>query len=549
MTPAHLRRAPVGEIKRTVIVGLVALAAFWAGGCGIGQREEPGPAAGASRRPSGEIAVAYPEEPPSLNPYLYPGATNATRDLLRPVLPTLLTIDSSLRYRPGLATRVPSGADLEGDPFSVTFHLDPGARWSDGAPITSADVYFTWKTILHPAWRVADRSPYRRLARIDTPDPHTVRLVFHAAYPGWRDLFSGGAFILPEHLLGDQDFNRAWGSGVPVSGGPFLMESWTPGLEVVYAANPKWWGRPPGLARVRALIVPDIETAIQLLQAGRVQAVVATTQINLLARMERLEGVRARARFGTAWWELAFHHGRPGPSDAAFRKAVALGFDRPGMVEALIRGEGRPLEHLWPGRRLRPAFSGYRPDPARARRLLAAAGYVEGPNGALTRAGMGKVGLSAPAESELVGVLQRTLQTGLRRVEIEIDIRNRESDLFYGESRSEGDFDLALWERRGTPSMSLGASFHSGLEPPEGINYSRMASPEVDAALEAAERSVHFRGALLERAMEELAEALPALPLFEERSYVGFQSSLRGPDPNATVEGPFWNLEEWELHR
>ncbi len=542
MTPA----AP--GFSRASIVALVVFSAFLTGGCGIGQ-QEPRPAASASRRPTGEIAVAYPEEPSSLNPYLYPGATNATRDLLRPVLPTLLEIDSSLRYRPGLATRIPSGAEVGGQPFSVTFHLDPTARWSDGVPITSADVRFTWETILNPGWQVADRSPYRRLARVETPDPQTVRLVFDAPHSGWRDLFSGGAFILPAHLLRGQDFNQTWRSEVPVSGGPFLVESWTPGLEIVYAANPKWWGRPPGLARVRVLIVPDIETAIQLLGAGRVQAVVATTQINLLARMERLPGVQARARFGAAWWELAFHHERPGPSDPAFRKAVALGLDRPGMVEALIRGEGRPLEHLWPGRRLDPAFSGYRPDPARARRLLAEAGYVGDSNGALTKAGMGKIGLSAPAESELAAVLQRSLQAGLRRAGIEIEIRNQESNRFYGELRREGGFDLALWERRGTPSMSLAASFHSGLEPPKGINYSRMGSPEVDAAIEATERSSELQNALLDRVMEALAEALPALPLFEEKSYVGFQSSLRGPDPNATVEGPFWSLEEWELRR
>ncbi|MGH2768605.1 MAG: hypothetical protein ACRDIF_06590, partial [Actinomycetota bacterium] len=97
----------------------------------------------------------------------------------------------------------------------------------------------------------------------------------------------------------------------------------------------------------------------------------------------------------------------------------------------------------------------------------------------------------------------------------------------------------------GTPSMSLTGSYRSTAHPPAGANYTRLSSAEVDTALEAADSMGERRR--LDELMGQLAETLPALPLFEARAYLGFSSGVAGPDPNATVEGPFWNLETWRL--
>lgn len=493
-------------------------------GEGEGPRERP--------PPTGEISVAYPEEPLSLNPYLFEGDSNATSDLLRPVLPTLLAIGPDLRYRPALATRVPNGEDLGSRPFSVTYHLDRRARWSDGTAVTAADVRFTWETIRDPSWQISDRAPYERLSDVVAADPRTVRLVFDAPYPAWRDLFSAGDFILPKHLLQGQDFAAQWKEAVPVSAGPYTLEGWTRGLEVTYAANPRWWGAGPRTQRVRVFFVPSIDTALKLLEAGRVQVIAWTTQINLEKRIERAGG-KAQARFGSAWWELGFDTKQPATREAVHRQAVAFGFDRAGIVEALIRREGRGLEHLFPGRRLAPAFASYTHDLERSKELRRQAG------------GIGTLAFSAPAGNDLALVVQRAVQVGLRDAGITAEVRNPEPDRFYGEWIPQGRFDLALTERRGTPALSLRSRFHSSLAPPNGSNYARLASPEVDAAVDAAERTASYRASLLDAAMERLAGALPALPMFESRAYLGFRPGIEGPDPNATVDGPFWNLEEW----
>jgi peptide/nickel transport system substrate-binding protein len=505
-------------------------------------REVPAPV-----EPKGEVIVAYPDEPASLNPYAYEGDTNATRDLLRPLLPTLLTIDPDLRYLPGVATRVPSGKDITAQPFSVTFHIDAKARWSDGIPITAEDVRFTWETIRDPNQPIADRSAYERISDVVVVDRRTFRLTFDQPYPAWRDLFSAGDFILPKHALAGKDLAAELIDGPPVSGGPFVLEEWVPGLQVTYRANPQWWGDGPGFELIRVFFVPDIETALQLLEGERVQVVAAGTNVNLNRRFERLQGVRAASRFGSAWWELAFNHERAGPSENDWRKAVSTGFNRAGIVEALVRSDGRPLEHLAPGREIKNAFTSLGYDPEGTKESLGRAGFVADPDGRFRKSGVGAIGISAPADHEMASLVERAIQVGLSGSGIEVEFRNPRATDHYTLWRREGRFDLALWERRGTPFMSLNAFYHSGRHPPGGLNYTRLRSADVDRSLEAAERGTSYRRASIDEVMGQLAASLPALPLFEQKAYLGFRANVTGPSPNATVEGPFWNLHEWAL--
>lgn len=497
------------------------------------------------RIPRGDVVVSYPDEPLTLNPYLHSGNTNATRDLLRPVLPTLLAIGPDLKYRPALAKKVPSGSDVKSNPFSVTFDLDPEARWSDGIPITADDVRFTWETIKEPKWPVADRSGYDRLTDVVVVDRNTVRLVFSSPYPAWRELFSAGDFVLPRHALMGKDFAVEMSSSLPFSGGPFQIQSFTPGLEIVYALNPRWWGPSPLAERVKVQFVPDVETALQLLQQRRIDVLVSTSQINLTRRIQ-MKGAEANSRFGSAWWELAFNHSKQGVRELGWREAVATGFDRAGIVEAIVRREGRALDHLSPGRSLPPAFAQAAHDPAASRQRLATAGYIES-GGTFSKRGIETIQISSPSESEIATVVERAVQVGLGKTGLQLEIANPRSQMLYGQWRIDGKFDLAVWERRGSPGMAISGLFRSTLHPPAGVNYYRLSSAETDTILDSGEQKARDDLALLSEGMASLAATLPALPLFEAKAYVGFRRGVIGPDPNATVDGPFWNLGDWAV--
>lgn len=494
--------------------------------------------------PRGEMIIAYPDDPPSLNPFIYEGDSIATRDLLRPVFPTLLSVGPDQNYKPGLATRVPSGKDLSNAPFTVTFELDPRAVWSDGVPVTAEDVRFTWQTIVNASLPIPGREPYEHVSDVITVGEHRVKLVFDGPYAAWPDLFSSGYFVMPKHALEGKDFLQAWTPQLP-GAGPFVIESHEPGFQIVYRANPRWWGKGPGLERITIQFVPSLDTGLRLLEQNRVHVLAATTQLNLTQRLVRIERVNMTSRYGHAWWELAFNHSNPGPDSPAFRTAVATAFDRAGILEALVADQGRSLENLAPGRKVEPAFARFTHNPDAARESLVRAGFVRGRDGKFDKRGVPTIGLSTPEENEVALVVERAIFEGLRNVGIDVELRNPRSGLLYGSWRREGSFDLALWERRGSPSQPFGPHLRGGASPPTGLNYYRLASRDVDSAIQLAEGSDSFRSETLNEVTRLLSETLPAIPIFEAQSFLGFREGISGPDPCACIDGPFWNLYEW----
>lgn len=527
-------RASVAVLASFVVAAGLAVAAAVVFGVMGPDPIKPAPVP--DRLPRGEIAVAYPHVPLTLNPYTFEGETIATHDLLRPVLPTLLRINPDLTYGPSLALRVPSGRDVTDTPFSVTYHLDPRAVWSDGQPVTAEDVRFTWQAILDPRFPIADRSAYRHVTDVVAVDAHTVRLVFDGFYVWWPDLFSAGDFVLPKHDLEGKDLGAELRDAVRVGAGPFTIESWTPGLEIVYAANPRWWGTGPRYQRVRVQFVPDTEMAVQLLEKSKVQALVATTEPNLTARLHEVRGVGASSRYGAAWWELLFQHERAAMRNPVLRQAVAAAVDRKGMVEAFAREDGRRLDTLAPGwgPGTSKAFEAVGLDRERASTLLADAKLTPAP-----------LALGGPSNSELGGLLQRAVQAGLQQVGIQSEVGDPDEDRFYGQWLREGRFDLAVVERRGSPMGSLTGTYRSTLKPPAGLSYSRLSSSAVDEALDTADGLQKADAALADVVMRRLADALPAVPLVEVKAFIAYRTGLGGVAANATVDGPFWNLQQW----
>lgn len=156
------------------------------------------------------------------------------------VLPQLFTLSPNGDRVPSL---VAPGSDVEAPDFSsVSFLLRPGARWSNGAPITADDL----RRSADAAW----------VAGVDGPAPDgriTVR--FTKATPRWRQLWSDTASVAPP--------------APGVWGGPFVVAGMTPGLETVLRRNDQWWGGPgPWLDEVRLVLVPEAVMARQLFERG-----------------------------------------------------------------------------------------------------------------------------------------------------------------------------------------------------------------------------------------------------------------------------------------
>jgi peptide/nickel transport system substrate-binding protein len=129
----------------------------------------------------------------------------------------------------------------------VTFRLDPRARFSDGKPVTSDDVLFSW-ALLRDKGRPNHRQYYAKVAKADALDPLTVRFDLAGANDRELPLILGLMPVLPRHAVDPATFEETTMTG-PVGSGPYRVTAVKPGASVTLTRNPDYWGRDLPISR------------------------------------------------------------------------------------------------------------------------------------------------------------------------------------------------------------------------------------------------------------------------------------------------------------
>jgi peptide/nickel transport system substrate-binding protein len=130
--------------------------------------------------------------------------------------------------------------ELPDDRHSITFTLNPAARFSDGAPVTVKDVIFSFET-LRDKGRPNYKTYYSKVSKIETLGPNKIRLSFEAGGDREIPLILGLMPIIPKHVYEKRDFSAA-GFETPVGSGPYVVEKAEPGSSITYRRNPDYWG-------------------------------------------------------------------------------------------------------------------------------------------------------------------------------------------------------------------------------------------------------------------------------------------------------------------
>lgn len=131
--------------------------------------------------------------------------------------------------------------DVPDDRSEVTFRLDPRAKFSDGTPVTAADVLFSWET-LRDKGRPNYRTYYKKVAKAEALGEREVRFVFADAEDRELPLILGLMPILPRHAMDPDKFEET--TLTPLIGsGPYRIAAVSPGRSITYARNPDYWGR------------------------------------------------------------------------------------------------------------------------------------------------------------------------------------------------------------------------------------------------------------------------------------------------------------------
>ncbi len=198
-------------------------------------QDRPDPLAAENARKGGEVTVFGGQYPKSLNYYLDNNTLSA--ELFGYLFETLLSMNPvTLAYEPGLAEQW----HISDDKKTFTFHLNPQARWSDGSPVTAADVRWTYDAIMDPGNLTGPHKiSMERFHPPEVIDKHTIR--FRAKQVHWKNLQAAGSFhILSKKAYKDRDFNTI-NFEFPVTSGPYRIAAIEEGRSVEISRNEDWW--------------------------------------------------------------------------------------------------------------------------------------------------------------------------------------------------------------------------------------------------------------------------------------------------------------------
>jgi peptide/nickel transport system substrate-binding protein len=548
-------------IALTLAIGTVA-AATVAGAAGKQQDSPASPAA----RVGGTVTVGLQQEPDNLNPYL--AVQTASRLVRETVLEGLLDSGPGNFWRPQLATVVPTvkNGGISKNGLRITYRLKKGLRWSDGHPLTSGDVRFTWQTIMNPQSRVNSQTGYDQIRSISTPNARTVVIRFKKLYAPALALFSEPDAVLPAHVLRGQAFGSAAFNRKPEGSGPFVVTEWRSGDSIVLGKNRRFRERGrPYLDRIVFTIIPSREVGTAQIRRGEIDVLwnLIESQIPQFQGQRDIKVVSAPSSnveyLGLNLSQNADPAQRhPILGDRRVRLAIATAIDRKPVIRNLLYGRTTaatsPIGLGWaaPKGLSLPAYS-----PTRARALLQAAGWTG--SGIREKGGRRlSLEISTPAGSQLREQVEQVLQQQLRNVGIELVIRNVPAAVLFGNWQENGklkrgNFDIVMdtWGADFDPDAFLSTLFTSDQIPTaanngEGWNFFRLQDAQLDrhvrlgrGTLSIPQRRMHYR-----EAVKRILNGVVYIPLYNRAIMDAFRTSVIGGAPNAWDELT-WNAKEW----
>lgn len=499
-----------------------------------------------SGRASNTLVVGLTYDLDTLNVY----STGFLGDVEAAVVEGLLAPDEHARYVPVLATEVPTlengGIVRDGAGMTITYKLRPGVLWHDGHPFTSADVAFTWRAVKNPAFIAESKDGTEEIVAIETPDPLTVICRYAAVSPTFATtLFTFG--ILPQHLLEGVDLNTASYNERPIGTGPFMVTAFKRGQYVLTERFPGYWRqdasgrRLPYLDKLIFKIIPNSNTLLTQIRSGELD-LVTQTPYDQAKQMRGLPGVELLRAPLLSWQHLDFNFRNPILADRQVRLAIAHAINR----EPLVRAQGGfPAPIKSP---VVPVFDFYDPDateiaydPAKARALLEAAGYV----GTRVRRRDGKplrfrfLAQAGKGNDELA---QQVIIAQLKAVGIDAYADNK-TGVSYRQARYTGQYDInyATWVTGADPIYSR---FYATKGSNNGQGYSNPALDRVLARMEGTLDPGERKRAAF--AMQRiLLHDLPSIPLTSNVAVVTKRSALAGFTPNPTNMTPFVGSAFW----
>ena len=548
-------------------------------------RAQTGTAAFAPTRRGGggPLRTLWWQAPTLLNPHFANGTKD--QDASRIFYEPLAAFDPDGNVVPILAAEVPSTAagTLAKDLTWVTWRLKRGVSWHDGKPFTAEDVVFNWEYVSDPATAAVTSGSYREIARIETLDSHTVKVVFKGPQPFWSDAFCGNrGMIIPKHLFGPYKGGKsreAPGNLKPVGTGAYRFVDFKPGDVVRAELNPAYHVQNrPFFDALEMKGGGDAASAARaVLQTGEYDyAWNMQVEDEILRRLE--QGGKGRVNiwptgnpehiqcnFSDPWTEVEGERAsakttHPLLSDPAVRQALNLLVDRAAVQEEIYGRQGQTSANFlnapsrFYSKNTRWEFS-----VDKANQLLDAAGWKRGADGIRAKDGkrlkmLYQTSINAPRQKNQQIVKQAAAKTG-----IDLELKSVVASVFFSSDPANPDTfphfyaDLQMYNTTMTApdpqyfmnqfcSWEIAAKANKW----QGRNVTRFRSDEYDRTYKAADSELDpvKRAALFIRMNDIVIQSVVVIPVLWRNGVSAAATRLRGMDLTGW-DSTFWRLAHW----
>jgi peptide/nickel transport system substrate-binding protein len=479
-----------------------------------GASAAPSGAATACKATGGTLVYAFEEEPASLYE-LAPNSTGGTTRAVIIMWPRLVGIDLDFKPKPQLAETW----EVSPDGLTYTFHLNPRAVWSDGQPITAADVQFTFDllTKLNPSGLMT------RFESGKASDEHTFVMKLKNPFaPLITSLANENDYwsIYPKHVYDGKD-PKDWNGIDPVGGGTFLFKEWVRGDHIELQRNPNYFiaGR-PCLDTVILKFAPDAASRKIAFERGDIDFL-----SSYLIPFESLGSYRDNPKFkvvdgglGVATSDfLVFNTQNQYLKNKSVRQAIAYALDRDDYLQKANFGAGK-VAHSPINSTLAAFFTAeydvYTKNVDKANQLLDGASLPKDSSGIRFNLKL-RVRPDRPFEGRGADIIKSSLSA----VGINVTLQPGDAAAVYDAVYNKFDFDMAIQLRTTgpDPATNMPGMFGKvgvGQIAGNGGRYSNQALEDLFTN-DAQVADPSQRPAIWKQAQQILMDDLPWLPLFE----------------------------------
>jgi peptide/nickel transport system substrate-binding protein len=331
-------------------------------------------------------------------------------------------------YNPETGEIEPHLAESYETPNETTWviQLKKGIKFHDGTPFNAEAVKHTFETFIDPKTASPGASTLSMIDSIKTDGEHTVIITTKTPTPTFLNTLSAvnSSIVSPtaKNLMQH-----------PVGTGPFKFEKWTKGEQITLKRNEDYWNGKPDIQTLNFLVVPEMSTALSMLQTGKVQLADGLNAQNL-KRVKGMKSVDLIKEKGTYAYFFSVNHEKEPMNELPFRQAIAhaldlesyrnqlggTGYKSTGLFGPSVAGYDSFIEDI-----------GYQYDPEKAKHIIKEHGYDKYQLKILT------------ASRDEYMEMAEIFQAQLSEVGLNIKIESMEWGSFLS-TTSNGDFDLYI---------------------------------------------------------------------------------------------------------